>query len=568
LAIFTATFSETVVFNGLLTGTPATLDLDFRVRDDNGFTVLTEASGEAGQEVIQSGPFPAGVYTLEVFPYANGLYDLLTFELNILLEAPAVCGNGALEIGEECDDNNTNTMDGCDDACDVETGFVCDLDVEPTACHPVVCGDGERELGEECDDNNTNNADGCDENCDIEFGFVCSEPDMGMQTSTCVPHPDLGAFAAGDVIPETVGGPLANGGRDFYVITFTENVYLSGTLVVTDPATGGDVDFAVYDEDGLVFSEVTFTNTGEVWTDEPLAAGTYVLRVAAYDDAVAYSLSMSTTAGGVCNDGVFDEGFGEECDDGNMTNDDGCDNSCQTQVGYECDTSANPTVCVAYPDLGTLNHGQSAMTTGGALDENGDDEDFYAITLAELSVVEITVDSDDDADLNVQFIGPNGETQFTGSSLVDPEVVTGVGFPGTSVIRTYLSFSATGTTGYSLSVSATAPTDHGSYLAGDAIADITGGPIAQGALDYYVIEFLEAVELSGVLDAGETGAGTDDPDIDITIANENGTVFSSISTADPDSWGPTSLDAGVYVIRIRGYEAADTYTLSLTTTAP
>ena len=39
------------------------------------------------------------------------------------------CGDGLLDNDcEECDDGNTNVGDGCDDACVVEEGWVCDPD--------------------------------------------------------------------------------------------------------------------------------------------------------------------------------------------------------------------------------------------------------------------------------------------------------------------------------------------------------------------------------------------------------------------------------------------------------
>jgi fibro-slime domain-containing protein len=35
------------------------------------------------------------------------------------------CGNGAIEVGEACDDGNTNSGDGCSSSCTVENGFSC-----------------------------------------------------------------------------------------------------------------------------------------------------------------------------------------------------------------------------------------------------------------------------------------------------------------------------------------------------------------------------------------------------------------------------------------------------------
>lgn len=65
----------------------------------------------------------------------------------------AVCGNGAIEGSEECDDGNTTPEDGCSDTCLNE-----------------FCGDDvvQAGLGETCDDGNTVSGDGCDEFCQAE----------------------------------------------------------------------------------------------------------------------------------------------------------------------------------------------------------------------------------------------------------------------------------------------------------------------------------------------------------------------------------------------------------------
>ena len=45
-----------------------------------------------------------------------------------------LCGDGlVITINEECDDNNTALLDGCDDQCQVETHFNCSQ--EPSLCH-------------------------------------------------------------------------------------------------------------------------------------------------------------------------------------------------------------------------------------------------------------------------------------------------------------------------------------------------------------------------------------------------------------------------------------------------
>ena len=59
-----------------------------------------------------------------------------------------ICGNGALEMGELCDDGNMTDGDGCD-----------------TNCTPTRCGNGIVTPPELCDDGNSDNLDGCENDC-------------------------------------------------------------------------------------------------------------------------------------------------------------------------------------------------------------------------------------------------------------------------------------------------------------------------------------------------------------------------------------------------------------------
>jgi cysteine-rich repeat protein len=78
---------------------------------------------------------------------------------------PMTCGNGAIAIGELCDDGNTMAGDGCDATCRTEVGFTCTG--EPSICRmmepPGVCSDGMVDRGEECDEGGETAA--CDTDC-------------------------------------------------------------------------------------------------------------------------------------------------------------------------------------------------------------------------------------------------------------------------------------------------------------------------------------------------------------------------------------------------------------------
>ena len=64
----------------------------------------------------------------------------------------AVCGNGVIENGEQCDDGNLLDGDGCSATCESQP----------------ICGNFVTEPSEECDDGNTVPGDGCDSTCRVE----------------------------------------------------------------------------------------------------------------------------------------------------------------------------------------------------------------------------------------------------------------------------------------------------------------------------------------------------------------------------------------------------------------
>lgn len=80
-----------------------------------------------------------------------------------------ICGDGRLDPGEECDDGNTLSGDGCDASCRMELG-------SPS------CGNGIVEADEECDDANEFEGDGCEPDCrfscrtdtDCDDGDACN----------------------------------------------------------------------------------------------------------------------------------------------------------------------------------------------------------------------------------------------------------------------------------------------------------------------------------------------------------------------------------------------------------
>jgi MYXO-CTERM domain-containing protein len=115
-----------------------------------------------GLTVAQDGALLAnGLFSSEIFDISMGgdfsmappfAFGLSLGETSFGTVPPAVCGNGAVEIDEPCDDGNESNEDAC-------------LDV----CEEATCGDGFTWDGmEECDDSNTEDGDGCSSTCTLE----------------------------------------------------------------------------------------------------------------------------------------------------------------------------------------------------------------------------------------------------------------------------------------------------------------------------------------------------------------------------------------------------------------
>ena len=71
------------------------------------------------------------------------------------------CGNSILDAGEECDDANTTSGDGCSPTCIIE-----ELLVSPP--YELECGNGILNEAEQCDDGNIDDGDGCSSICEKE----------------------------------------------------------------------------------------------------------------------------------------------------------------------------------------------------------------------------------------------------------------------------------------------------------------------------------------------------------------------------------------------------------------
>jgi cysteine-rich repeat protein len=78
----------------------------------------------------------------------------------------ASCGDGVIMAGEECDDGNANSNDGCNSSCLLEGS---------NQRWGSLCGNNRLETGEGCDvGNSADTTDGCSASCLVENGWRCT----------------------------------------------------------------------------------------------------------------------------------------------------------------------------------------------------------------------------------------------------------------------------------------------------------------------------------------------------------------------------------------------------------
>ncbi|MBA3465143.1 MAG: DUF4215 domain-containing protein [Deltaproteobacteria bacterium] len=72
------------------------------------------------------------------------------------------CGDHFVDAGEQCDDGNTASGDGCSATCMTE------MNPPPPPPPEPCCGDHNVDPGESCDDGNLVSGDGCSATCQVE----------------------------------------------------------------------------------------------------------------------------------------------------------------------------------------------------------------------------------------------------------------------------------------------------------------------------------------------------------------------------------------------------------------
>ena len=237
----------------------------------------------------------------------------------------ALCGDGNVTIGEECDDGNNDNTDAC-----VNLNGV---------CYIADCGDGFVQTGvEECDDGNFVNGDGCNNNCQLEppnCGNGSVDPGEQCDDGNVIDGDGCSAICQLEV-PANCGNGSVDPGEQCDDGNVIDGDGCSATCQLEAPANCGDgnVDPGEQCDDGNVIDgdgcsaacqlEIPANcGNGSVDPGEQCDDGNIV-------DGDGCSATCQIEVQPACGDGNVDAG--EQCDDGNVIDGDGCSSICQTEV--------------------------------------------------------------------------------------------------------------------------------------------------------------------------------------------------------------------------------------------
>jgi len=240
----------------------------------------------------------------------------------------------------------------CSNLVGTSQNYQCSGNCINGACIPIVggiCGDGliqtpnNEGINEQCDDSNTANGDGCSSTCQYEVGLYWAETDS---PSSSIPSKSYNI--QGTNIALVANQSQSTGTFNVYRQNYTCGAFSctkSGSLSLgLSDGTVSDVT-----GDGVSDSYSIFTITGDMLAS-PNYDGDYEFYYI-YNGDTSPTLIVHKNLGTFCGDGVVqtpnDNGFSEECDDGNTVDTDQCHNDCTLPIIDPC---SEITFCGDYTD--------------------------------------------------------------------------------------------------------------------------------------------------------------------------------------------------------------------------
>ncbi|MDQ3036320.1 MAG: DUF4215 domain-containing protein [Myxococcota bacterium] len=165
--------------------------------DDAGISVMLDARMLPDGTVVPPGPV-CGNGAVEAMEQCDDGNVLPGDGCGATCVREPYCGDGVVTGEEVCDDGNNRSNDGCRSDCrsnetcgngvvDYVTGEVCDGGAMCTEdCRTLMgCGDGTLTPPEECDDSNASRWDGCGADCRDEISMVVSDLQFGTTGQGC-----------------------------------------------------------------------------------------------------------------------------------------------------------------------------------------------------------------------------------------------------------------------------------------------------------------------------------------------------------------------------------------------
>ena len=272
------------------------------------------------------------------------------------------CGDGVTyEILEQCDDANADDGDWCDSACKLT----------------AICGDGLVENQEQCEDGNTDDGDGCSARCEWEIRWASGGNTTPQTADAIGTHTFIaGTFSARrggqywkitldapsrvrvDIMARSNTTPINDEEFRAGVVGGAPGQadrWMFNEVGVSDPQ-GGSWDFwrwywdpncsssgcrrpdyssvrkysrMHWNEDAEGYDMVLDLPPGEYYFSLLTGAGN-----SNYRPPLSYLAEISVeTTGAVCGNDIVDGN--EACDDGNMTDGDGCNRRCELETMAE-----------------------------------------------------------------------------------------------------------------------------------------------------------------------------------------------------------------------------------------
>jgi len=239
----------------------------------------------------------------------------------------STCGDGVVASDEGCDDNDTDAGDGCSATCTVETGYACTG--TPSSCS-VVCGDGLIIGSEACDDGDADAGDGCSDTCTVETGFSCTgEP--SSCSSTCgdgTVASDEGCDDSGTTAGDgcsatcTVESGYTCTGTPSSCSTSCGDGVVAGTEECEPPGSNDCSNSCMWATGGGGSSAGSSTSGRAIRRSQ---GGTVYIAPRRYGGGDPLIIEV------LCGNDKID--IGEECDDGNQLDLDGCSSFCNREIG-------------------------------------------------------------------------------------------------------------------------------------------------------------------------------------------------------------------------------------------